>query len=308
MKIAVTGCAGFIGFTTTKLLLAEGHSVIGIDNFRTGDRNKAKQLTAHPEFDLREIDLSEVNEYIKEKDIDAVLHLAALVSVTEGESLPSLNFDLNIANTQTILEFARTNRIRRFVFASSAAVYGNSEDGPIKESTSTLPINLYGSAKLISELLLRQYTTSFGLETISLRYFNVYGAGQPATSPYSGVITKFNQCLSCGQTPTIFGDGSQTRDFIHVSDIARANILALTRRGIANGSYNVCSGQAHKVKDVFEALKTIHGLDSMDPILEPERQGDIKHSLGCGAKLRKELGFFPLTDINQGLISIDSKQ
>lgn len=302
MRILVTGCAGFIGLHTLRVLLKDGHHVLGIDNFRSSGPTNLSEFEKHKNFSFLRKDIlsSSALDPFAEKRIDSILHLSALVSVAEAEQKPELSFKLNVEATQRILEFARRTETKRVVLASSAAVYGDALTVPIIESFSTKPEGNYGYSKLISEHLLQQYHTSYNIETVALRYFNVYGPGQPADSPYSGVITKFNALLKENRAPKIFGDGSQTRDFIHVSDIAQANSTALTMNNIESGAYNVCSGESTSVNQVFEALQSQHA-SPVFPVYENSRPGEIEHSLGSGQKLFKETGFKPQVKMAQGI-------
>ncbi|MEZ5299071.1 MAG: NAD-dependent epimerase/dehydratase family protein [Verrucomicrobiales bacterium] len=303
-RILVTGAAGFIGSHTCERLVADGHKVLGVDNFRTGRRRNLAGLLSDPNFRLTELDARETEklaEAAKEFGADGMLHLAALVSVEEGQRNPGLNHDLNINAAQSAVEAARLAGVGRIVFASSAAVYGDTEVMPIREAAAMPdPISLYGAAKLASEHILKSYARSYGLTAICLRYFNVFGERQDPNSPYSGVISIFSDRFAAGRQATIFGDGLQSRDFIHVSDIARANAAALTAAGAATGSYNVCTGQSTTLLDVVEVLKSVCP-HAPEIAFGEARGGDIRHSLGDPSAARASFGFEAQRSFADGL-------
>ncbi len=301
--ILITGAAGFIGSHTTDQLLAAGHTVTGVDDFRTGRRTNLASAFSSPRFALRELDVAApgaVAALVAESKPDAIIHLAALVSVQESMSNPDLNYALNIHATHLVAEAARSGNVRRIVFASSAAVYGDATDLPVRESADKTPISPYGAAKLASEAILIGHAAAFGLTVRCQRYFNVFGPRQDPASPYSGVISIFDRRYREGKSVTIFGDGQQTRDFISVHDVARANLLAATAPGVASGIANICTGRATSLLDVTgvfarhypSAAAVIHG---------SPRTGDIVHSLGAPDVAAKTLGFRAQVSIETGL-------
>lgn len=301
--ILITGAAGFIGSHTTDQLLAAGHTVTGADNFRTGRRANLTSALSSPRFGLRELDVSTPGALaglVAEIKPDAIIHLAALVSVQDSMSNPDLNYALNIHATHLVAEAARGQGVRRIVFASSAAVYGDATDLPIRESADKNPISPYGAAKLASEAILLGHAAAFGLTVRCQRYFNVFGPRQDRASPYSGVISIFDRRYREGKSVTIFGDGQQTRDFISVHDVARANLLAATAPDIASGIANICTGRATSLLDVTgvfarhypAAAAVIHG---------SPRTGDIIHSLGAPDVAAAALGFRAQVSIETGL-------
>ena len=231
--ILVTGAAGFIGSHTVDQLLAAGHIVSGVDNFRTGRRENLAKARAGSggRFTLHEADISiagVLEKLVAASKPDAIIHLAALVSVPESIADPELNFRLNLHATHLVAEAARRHGIRRIVFASSAATYGNARELPIPESAEKFPISPYGAAKLASEAVLLGHGAAFGITVRCQRYFNVFGPRQDPASPYSGVISVFERRYREGKPVTIHGDGDQTRDFISVHDVARA--IGMDRR------------------------------------------------------------------------------
>ena len=251
--VFVTGAAGFIGSHTVDRLLAAGHAVTGLDNFRTGRRANLAAALASPHFSFHEGDVSapgSLAEVVAATKPDAIIHLAALVSVQESMTNPDLNYALNIHATHLVAEAARRHAVRRIVFASSAAIYGDATDFPIRESTEKKPISPYGSAKLASEALLLGHGAAFGLTVRCQRYFNVFGPRQDPASPYSGVISIFDRHYRDGKGVTIYGDGQQTRDFISVHDVARANVLAATAPTVSSGVANICTGRATSLLEV----------------------------------------------------------
>jgi UDP-glucose 4-epimerase len=304
-KILVTGAAGFIGSHTADLLLALGHDVLGIDNFRSGREENLANASRNPRFRFLREDLTADGLLIRivaaEKS-DAILHLAALVSIPESIADPILNRRLNLDATRVVTAAAvASGSVRRVVFASSAAVYGTNADLPLHETAQTRPLSPYGEAKLESEKILADLSRSQpAISTVALRYFNVYGPRQDPRSPYSGVISILAAAFRDGRPFTLHGDGGQTRDFISVADVAMANKLALTRP--VNGSLvlNVCTGQATALTEMIRVMGTITGR-SLDPARQPAREGDIRHSLGTPEAAQRHLGFRSANSIETGL-------
>jgi UDP-glucose 4-epimerase len=304
-KILVTGAAGFIGSHTADLLLALGHDVLGIDNFRSGREENLANASRNPRFRFLREDLTADGLLIRivaaEKS-DAILHLAALVSIPESIADPILNRRLNLDATRVVTAAAvASGSVRRVVFASSAAVYGTNADLPLHETAQTRPLSPYGEAKLESEKILADLSRSQpAISTVALRYFNVYGPRQDPRSPYSGVISILAAAFRDGRPFTLHGDGGQTRDFISVADVAMANKLALTRP--VNGSLvlNVCTGQATALTEMIRVMGTITGR-SLDPACQPAREGDIRHSLGTPEAAQRHLGFRSANSIETGL-------
>lgn len=303
-NILVTGAAGFIGSHTADLLLASGHDVLGIDNFRTGREENLANAARNPRFRFLREDITADGLLIRivaDEKPDAILHLAALVSVPESIADPVLNRRLNLEATHQIAAAAASGSVRRVVFASSAAVYGTNADLPLHETAQTRPLSPYGEAKLESEKILADLSRSQpAISTVALRYFNVYGPRQDPRSPYSGVISILAAAFREGRPFTLHGDGGQTRDFISVADVAMANELALTRP--VNGSLvlNVCTGQATALTEMIRVMGTITGR-SLDAARQPAREGDIRHSLGTPEAAQRHLGFRSANSIETGL-------
>lgn len=302
-KILVTGAAGFIGSHTVDCLLGEGHAVVGVDNFRTGRRENLASALQSTAFALHELDVAEpgvLAKLVTAEKPAAIIHLAALVSVQESIADPELNFSLNVAASQLVAEAARLHGVGRVVFASSAAIYGDAAERPIRESAEKLPVSPYGAAKLASEALLLGHGAAYGFTVRCQRYFNVFGPRQDPSSPYSGVISIFARSYREGKSVVIFGDGRQTRDFIAVRDVARANVLAATRPGVTSGVANICTGRATSLLDLA-ALLASHHPGSPAPTHRPARMGDIVHSLGDPAAATVALGFTAQVTVAEGL-------
>ena len=305
-KILVTGAASFIGSHTADYLLGEGHAVVGVDNFRTGRKENLAVAVRSPAFALQERDVAEpgvLAALVAAERPDAIIHLAALVSVQESIANPALNFSLNVQASQLVAEAARLHGVGRVVFASSAAIYGDAAERPIRESAEKRPVSPYGAAKLASEALLLGHGAAYGFTVRCQRYFNVFGPRQDPSSPYSGVISIFARSYREGQPVTIYGDGRQTRDFIAVRDVARANALAATRPGLASGSANICTGRATSLLDLA-GIFAAHHPGAAAPVHRPARPGDILHSLGDPAAATAALGFTARTGVADGLAEL----
>ena len=301
--VLVTGAAGFIGSHTVDRLLAAGHSVTGVDNFRTGHRANLAAATTSARFAFHERDVAAsgtLATLVAAGRPDAIIHCAALVSVQESIMNPELNYALNVHATHLVAEAARVHRVSRIVFASSAAIYGDTTDLPIRESADQSPISPYGAAKLASEALLLGHGAAFGLTVRCQRYFNVFGPRQDPASPYSGVISIFARRYREGKSVTIYGDGKQTRDFISVHDVARANVLAATAPGLTSGAANICSGRATSLLDVA-AVFARHYPAVAAPAHGPPRAGDIIHSRGAPDLADAALGFRAQIAVETGL-------
>ncbi len=301
--IVVTGAAGFIGSHTVDQLLRAGYDVVGVDNFRTGKRENLADAAGKSAFRLEEADCSEEKDMVavmEKARPEAVIHLAALVSVQESLKEPDLNFRLNLEATHNVALAASRHGAKRFVFASSAAIYGHQKHLPIKEEATGRPISPYGAAKLGSEGLLHGYGESFGMTVVCQRYFNVFGPRQDPASPYSGVISVFQERFAAGKAVTIYGSGRQTRDFVSVHDVARANVLAATTRAVASCTHNICTGRQTSLLDLVVIFGRFYP-DHPSPVFEEARAGDIEHSCGNPARALHNLLFKSEVDVATGL-------
>jgi UDP-glucose 4-epimerase len=296
MRVLVTGGAGFIGTHTVRLLLDTRHQVTVLDNLSNGRR---QNLPAHPFLRLVIGDITD-SEAVADalSDTDCVLHLAAQVSVASSVEDPIGSCRDNMLGFVTVLEQTRRAGITRFVYASSAAVYGSPQELPLQETSSTAPLSPYGLEKLVNEQYAALYRELHGLSALGMRYFNVYGPGQDAASPYSGVISRFVERLSSGRPLCIHGDGLQTRDFVYVQDVAAANIAALS--GAAEGVVNVGTGSSRTLLELIETLGQVAGIT---PIVthDAARKGDIPHSSMSTARVKQLFGNITTTSLEQGL-------
>lgn len=297
MKICVTGGAGFIGSHLVERLLSDGYDVVVLDDLSTGEKSNLADGVPLMMGDVADFDV--VKEAVT--GCDSVYHEAALVSVPQSIEEPIKNQMSNVQGTFNVFEAARQAGIKRVVCASSAAIYGNAPGLPKRETDTPAPVTPYASAKLMGEQLAAAYNHSYGMEITCLRYMNVYGARQNPGSPYSGVLSIFCNRAMANQGVKIFGDGEQTRDFVHVSDVVEANILAGTRPfDIDYSVFNVGRGQQTSLNQIVEALRGLTGND-VPVTYEDERTGDIRHSVADISRIRSQLGFKPFVDLESGL-------
>ena len=299
MNILITGCAGFIASHIIEELLQDDNSnIVGIDNLYSGTKENLEFINTKDknhkfkfiEADIR--DFGNINKIIKENNITQVYHLAAIVSVQESIQNPLLSNDVNVKGTLNILEASKQNNVKRVVFSSSAAVYGDEPRQPKNELSQIKPISPYGYEKLIGEQYMKLYSDLYDLETVVLRYFNVYGQRQSATSDYSGVISIFDNKFKNNEIPNIYGDGEQYRDFVYVKDVASANIKAMSTDNISG--LIICVGTAVKtsINELFNFMNIKYNKDRLFKIpnyLET-RDGDIKESICDNSKIKNILG------------------
>ena len=236
------------------------------------------------------------------RDVDVVFHEAALVGVPQSVANPLLANDVNVNGTLNLFEACVKHDIKRFILASSAAVYGDQKFLPVREEAVPHPASPYAVSKLSAEFYSRTYCETYGLETVVLRYFNVYGERQ-AWGPYAAVITVFLNCLLGGVQPVIYGDGEQTRDFVHVSDVVEANMLAM-EKNCAGEVFNVATGSATSINSLFKILQKATGKSDVQPEYSSPRESEIRESCGNTSKIGKVLGFKPRVSLQEGLESL----
>ncbi len=302
MRTLVTGGAGFIGSHLVDRLLAEGHEVRVLDSFSTGKRENLahvqERITLH-EADVRDVAAVERAA----EGCEVVFHEAAVVSVPYSVEHPQETHDVNLQGTLNVLLAARKHGVRRVVFASSAAIYGEEPTLPKSEIMIPEPIAPYGVEKLASEHYLHTFAKLYGVETVALRYFNVFGPRQDPSSPYSGVISVFVRRLLANEPITIFGDGQQSRDFVEVRDVVAANLLAATVPGVSGRVFNVARGERTTLLELAGLLGKLAGRDA-GPNLAAERAGDIRHSHASIDRARAELGYVPQVAVSAGLTAL----
>jgi UDP-glucose 4-epimerase len=294
----VTGGAGFIGAHIAEALIRRGDHVRVLDNFTTGKRANLAPL---PDVEVVEGDIRDTTVVRRAMaGAEYVIHQAALVSVTQSMADPATTHDVNATGTLNLLTAARDTGVRRFVLASSCAVYGDNDDLPLEETSTPRPLSPYAASKLTGEVYCQMFHRAYGVPAVCLRYFNVYGPRQDPNGEYAAVIPKFLQRIRQGLPPVIYGDGLQTRDFVYVSDIVRANLLACEREEAAGQVLNVAGGREVSLLDLAAALNELC-LTHFTPTLEPARAGDIQRSRGAGTRLAAVLGFQPATPLMAGL-------
>jgi nucleoside-diphosphate-sugar epimerase len=299
--ILVTGGAGFIGSHTVDALLRYGSKVWVLDDLSAGSLTNLKKWRNAPRLKFIKGDVRNSSVVAKAaKKADAIIHLAAIVSPRVSTLKPELATSVNVIGTLNLLQAAVSSGVQRFVYASSAAVYGDSERVRVPENAPLQPISPYGVSKLAAEKYCDVYYKTHGLETVSLRYFNVYGQRQRADNPYSGVIAIFAKKLISNSPTIINGNGLQSRDFVHVSDIVSANLLALTTKGPTGQSYNIGTGRATSIKRLHTILAHLAGRKA-EARSRPARPGDIGKSCADISKARRLLGYKPKTDLETGL-------
>jgi nucleoside-diphosphate-sugar epimerase len=296
----ITGGCGFIGSHLAEALVAEGVDVRVLDNFSSGKPENLKGFGSGIEVirgDIR--DPVALRDAVK--GVDHIFHEAALVSVSVSVEQPAENDAINIRGTLNVLQAAREANVKRVVLASSAAVYGNNPELPKRETMRPEPESPYALGKLAGEYYLKLFSRLYGVETVSLRYFNVFGPRQDGKSMYSGVISRFADDIRQGRAPTIFGDGGQTRDFVYVKDIVQANLLAMRTPSAGKGEiFNVATGRQISLLQLWETLKKITG-STLAPQFRDARAGDIRHSLADISKIQTSLGYEPEFSLEDGL-------
>ena len=300
-KILVTGGAGFIGSNLTEALLKQGHSVRVLDNFSTGKRENLVYEMKYPGLEIIEGDIVDrkVCRAVLEM-VEYVFHEAALPSVEQSVEDPLTSNRVNVEGTLNVLVAAKEAGVRRVIHASSCAVYGEDPALPKREEMAPNPLSPYALGKYVGEQYGRLFSRLYRLETVSLRYFNVFGPRQNPDSAYAAVIPRFIQALLRGDSPVVFGDGEQSRDFVFVEDVVRANLLAMSEGHLYGDVMNVASGKNLSLNQLLRVLADILDL-KISPIYRDPRPGDIRHSLGDGERAKRLLDFTPTVELKTGL-------
>src|SRR5437867_13007011 len=300
-KYLITGIAGFIGSSIARALLVQGDEVRGIDNLSTGRRENIAEILDRIDFREADIlDLDAVHEACR--GVDYIFHEAAIPSVPKSVLDPLGSNRANVDGTVHVLIAARDAKVKRVVYAASSSAYGDTPTLPKHEGMSPNPISPYAVAKLASEYYMTSFYRCYGLETVSLRYFNIFGPRQDPSSPYSGVLAKFIMQMLRGEQPTIFGDGEQSRDFTYVDNAVQANLLACKAPAseVAGRVFNIATGHRADLNQTFRLLQKIIGYNG-EVKYAPERAGDVKHSLADLTRAKRHLGYTPKIYFEEGL-------
>lgn len=296
----VTGVAGFIGSSIANALLARGEHVRGLDNFSTGKRENLQRLKG---LDFIEGDVTDPSVCQRAcRDIDYVFHEAAIPSVPRSVKDPVGCNEANVTGTLQILVAARDAKVKRLVYAGSSSAYGNTEVSPKHEGMKPAPISPYAVSKLTGELYLSSFYQVYGLETVTIRYFNVFGPYQDPTSQYSGVLALFATAMLNGDQPTIFGDGEQSRDFTYIDNVVHGNLLASAAPAekVAGRVFNVATGSCISLNETYKLMQSLTGYKN-PPKYGPVRSGDVKDSLADISAARQAFGYEPQVDFATGL-------
>jgi len=297
----VTGGAGFIGSHLVDALLASQCNVRVLDNFSTGFEHNLSHVSERPDFSLIRGDCSDPDvASAAAQGVDYIFHEAAMASVPRSIREPQLCNAWCTTSTVNLLSAAQQHGVRRLVLASTSAAYGNSPFVAKRESDPVDPLSPYAAAKLSAEQYCRAFTTGQGVETVILRYFNVFGPRQDPKSEYSAVIPRFVSMILAGERPVIYGDGHQSRDFVYVGDVARANLQAAAAPGVAGSVFNIGRGASTTLLQLLDLLTAILERP-IEPIHQPARIGDVRESLADITQARQKLGFSPQTSVDQGL-------
>mgnify|MGYP003537334159 FL=1 len=307
--ILITGGAGFIGSNLTEYFLAKGYKVVVLDNFATGHRHNLAAVAAHPQFKLIEGDIRNINDcVVAVEGVDYVLHQAALGSVPRSIGDPVTTNDVNVSGFLNMLVAARDAKVKRFVYAASSSTYGDSQGLPKVEGVIGKPLSPYAITKYVNELYAEIFGKAYGLETIGLRYFNVFGRKQDPKGAYAAVIPKFVMQLMQHQSPIINGDGNYSRDFTYIDNVIQMNELAMTttQPEAINTVFNTAFGDRNTLNDLVGYLKAYLGeydesIKNIPIEYGPNRAGDIPHSLASIDKAQRLLGYAPQFSLQQGL-------
>jgi UDP-glucose 4-epimerase len=306
-KVCVTGAAGFIGGHLAEALLEQGHEVVGVDDFSSGKRDTADLLSSHSGFRLIEGSVADAHTVARAvAGTKWVFHLAAIPSVPVSMKEPERTNAVNVGGTVNVLQAALRSNVARVVLACSCAAYGDGPEQPKHERLLPRPISPYAAQKVASELYAQTYTRAYGLPCVALRFFNVYGPRQDPNSEYAAAIPRFVTRLLSGQRPIVFGDGLQTRDFVHVKDVVRANLLAAVARDAPGEIINVASGKSASLLELIALIRDAIGPAAADlaPEHQPPRAGDVRASSADVTKARELLGYEPQVTLRDGLADL----
>jgi len=308
-RVLVTGGAGFIGSGIIEALLDQDNYVVCLDNFATGKRRNIETFLRRSNFHLIEGDIRDQNDCIKSVDnVEIVLHQAALGSVPRSIHDPVTSNNVNVGGFVNMLFASKEAGIKRFVYAASSSTYGDHPGLPKTEENIGKPLSPYAITKYTNELYGNIFSSLYGIETIGLRYFNVFGKRQDPEGPYAAVIPKFIKSMIACESPVINGDGTNSRDFTYIKNVVQINQLAalITEPNAINTIYNVAFGENTSLNQLFELLKHYlsefnPGISNIQPVYGPPRKGDVLHSLASINKARELLGYEPEYDLNKGL-------
>jgi UDP-N-acetylglucosamine 4-epimerase len=308
-RVLVTGGAGFIGSNLVESLLKSGNFVVCLDNFSTGKRENLKTFTGNPNFLLIEGDIRNYEDCVKAiKNIDIVFHEAALGSVPRSIKDPVSSTDVNIGGFVKMLFASKEAGVKRFIYAASSSTYGDHPDLPKVEDKIGSPLSPYAITKYVDELFADNFSKSYGIEVIGLRYFNVFGRRQDPDGAYAAVIPKFVKMLMNHESPVINGDGTVSRDFTYIDNVVQANHLAalVDNKEALNQVYNVAHGERTTLNQLFHTIRELAGeydsnILTVEPLYGPARAGDIQHSLASVEKAKRLLGYSPVLNVTEGL-------
>lgn len=298
----ITGAAGFIGSNLAEALLRLGYQVVGLDDFSTGKRENVSEFIYDPKFTLIEGDIRNLDTCKDAcRGIDYVLHQAAWGSVPKSIDMPLIYEDINIKGTLNMMEAARQNNVKKFIYASSSSVYGDDANLPKKEGVEGSPLSPYALTKMVNEQYGKLYAKLYRLDTYGLRYFNVFGKRQDPNGVYAAVIPKFIKQLLNDEQPTLYGDGMQSRDFTFIENVIEANLKACQASHDAAGQvFNIAYGDRKCLIDIYDVICRALGKNT-GPNFGPNRQGDIKHSIADISRARELLGFDPDWNFESGI-------
>jgi UDP-N-acetylglucosamine/UDP-N-acetylgalactosamine 4-epimerase len=308
-RVLVTGGAGFIGSNLVDSFLHSGNTVVCLDNFSTGKRENLIAFANNPEFKLIEGDIRNYNDCLKAvENIDIVFHHAALGSVPRSIIDPITSTDVNIGGFVKVLFASKESGVKRFIYAASSSTYGDHPDLPKVEDKIGSPLSPYAITKYVDELFAGNFATTYGIDVVGLRYFNVFGKRQDPDGAYAAVIPKFMKMLMKHEVPVINGDGSVSRDFTYIDNVVQANHLAavVQNKAALNQVYNVAHGGRTSLNQLFYFIRNLaaefdHDILTIEPVYGPARAGDIPHSLASIEKVKKLLYYSPTLNVEDGL-------